>query len=183
MTSEIMGDAKEGGQFGRWDVYPLFVQEAGRIADRRQLANTLFLSINSLFIGAIAILAQQSGFASVRFLFIEIAIAIAGLFITREWWRTLNLYRRLLSFRYEKLRALENSAGFPGAIKMYQAEADETGGGGKRIFGFSAVEESIPRLFTALYIASTVLLLAGTVAVRLNFSGWLSQFITIPTLK
>src|SRR5258708_28219772 len=109
MSPEIPGQTGEAGQFGKWDLYPLFVQEAGRLADRRQTANTLFLSINTLFLGGIAVLAQQSGLASVKLLILEIVIAVAGLFISRQWLRTLGLYRRILAFRYAKLPEIENT--------------------------------------------------------------------------
>lgn len=169
------------GEFGTWDVYPLFVNDTSRISDRRQTANTLYLSINSLLVGGIAFLAQQSGLASVSLLIVQVVIAIAGLFLTRQWLAVLELYRRLLAFRYEKLRALENTEGFPGAIKMFQVEYTESGD--KKIFGFTRIEGFVPRLFRVLYIVGTLLLIAGTIAVKIHFGVWLSHYISIPPLQ
>jgi hypothetical protein len=168
------------GQFGRWDTYPLMVQEAGRLADRRQIANTLFLSINSLLVGGIAFLAQQSGLASVSLLIIQLVIAVAGLFITRQWLALLELYRRLLNYRYAKLASIEAMPGFPGALPIYTLESKE--GGDNELFGFGRTEEFIPKLFRVLYIAGVLLLIAGTIAVKIRFGAWLSHYISIPAL-
>src|SRR5436305_1080170 len=116
MSPEIPGQTSEGSQFGKWDVYPLYVAEAGRLGDRRQNANAFYMSINSALVGAIAVLAEQSGLTSLRFLVFEIIIASAGLLFSRQWLRILRLYGRLLNFRFEKLRQLEELPGFPGAL-------------------------------------------------------------------
>jgi hypothetical protein len=186
MAPGSAGNSAPQGQFGPWDVYPLFVTETARISDRRQIANTLYLSVNSLLVGAIAFLAQQSIQAphlqvSVSLLLVQAFLAIAGLLITRQWYRTLELYRRLLAFRYEKLRKIENMPGFPGVFKMYQVEDDE--GGDKKIFGFAKIEEFIPRLFRVLYVVSVALLVIGVIAIRIHFAAWLGQYIGVPLLK
>jgi hypothetical protein len=186
MSPEILGQTGEAGQFGKWDVYPLFVQEAGRLADRRQIANTLFLSINSVLVGAIAVLAQQSGLASVKLLILEIVIAVAGFLLSRQWLKLLKLYSRLLNYRFEKLALIEAMPGFPGALPMYTLERSEGRDLGsnkdKSIFGFGRTEEFIPKLFLWLYSLGPLLLIAGTFAVKLNFSGWLTQYISLPVL-
>ena len=38
------------GRFGKFDVYPVLWQETACIADHRQTANTLYISVNSLLI-------------------------------------------------------------------------------------------------------------------------------------
>ncbi len=186
MSSGIPGYNNVPGEFGTWDVYPVFVQDTAKITDRRQTTNTLYLSVNSLLIGAIAFLAQQSIQAphlqiSASLLIVQIFLAIAGLFLCRQWLKTLELYRRLLAFRYDKLRRLENMPGFPGAIKMYQVEDDE--GGDQKIFGFSKIEAFIPSLFRVLYFAAPILLFLGVVAIRIHLAAWLAQYISIPVLK
>jgi hypothetical protein len=182
--SQIGADApNQAGQFGKWDMYPMMVQEAGRLADRRQIANTLFLSINSLLVGAIAVLAQQSGFASVSLLIVQVMIAAAGFLLSRQWLKLLELYRRLLDFRYAKLAQIEAMPGFPGALPVYTLESREGGDKDTQMFGFGAVEEFIPKLFRVLYVIGTLLLIAGTIAVKIRFGAWLSHHISIPPLQ
>jgi hypothetical protein len=194
MASGLPGNNNLPGQFGTWDAYPLWVAEAGRLADRRQLTNTLFLSINSLFIGAIAFLAQQSIQSahlqiSVSLLLVQIVLAVAGFLLSRQWRRLLKRYINILNFRYEKLREVEELPGFPGAIfpsssgpmGMYGLEAKE--GELREIFGFGKLEQFIPKLFGVLYVVSVILLILGVVAIRIHFAAWLGQYISIPVLK
>ena len=182
MLPEIPGETGEAGQFGRWDVYPLFVQETARISDRRQTANSLYLSINSLLVGAIALLAPQSFVqTSVSLLVVQVFVAAAGYLMSRQWLRLLEKYRTLLNFRYEKLREIEGMNGFPGVLKMYQDESKQ--GSDKTFFGFAQVEAYIPRLFSVVYVFGALLLIADVVAIRLHFGLWLSQYINIPVLK
>lgn len=180
------------GQFGKWDVYWLWVQEAGRLADRRQLTNTLFLSINSLFVGAIAFLAQQSIQAahlqiSVSLLLVQVVLAVAGFLLSRQWLKLLTLYINLLNFRYDKLKVVERMDGFPGAIAMYTLEDGHDGkdknGKPQPIFGFGKLEQFIPKLFGWLYVVAVLLLILGVVAIRIHFAAWLGQYISIPVMK
>lgn len=165
------------GQFGKWDVYPMLWAETARISDRRQTANTLYLSVNSLLIGGIAFLAQQSQLQSFSLLIVQVVVALAGYVIARQWHRLLEKYRLLLKVRYETLEQIEEMPDFPGAVKMHVIERDR-----KELYGFSKIEEFIPQLFRLLYISGTLLLIAGTIAVRIHFGLWLSHYLSIPTL-
>jgi len=194
MSPEIRGQTGEGGEFGTWDAYPLWVQEAGRLADRRQITNNLFLSINSVLVGGVAVLAQQTVQAphlqiSVTLVILEVILASVGFLLSHQWLRLLQLYSRLLNFRYEKLEALERQPGFPGAIfpsdagnvGMYTLESKE--GKARAIFGFGKHEEFIPKLFRVLYVVATVLLVLGLVAIRVHFAAWLGEHISIPVMR
>ncbi len=178
MTSGLPGNNNLPGQFGTWDVYPLFVEDTAKITDRRQTANSLYLSINSLLVGAIAFLAQQGALTSTSLLVVQVFIAFAGYVISRQWHRLLEKYRAMLNFRYAQLQSIEEQPGFPGVLKMYQIESKTPS-----LFGFSNIEEFIPRLFRFLYVIGTLLLIAGTFAVKLHFGAWLAQFVSIPVLK
>lgn len=166
------------GQFGKWDVYPLIWQETSKISDRRQAANTLYLSVNSVLLGAIALLAQQSKLQSISLLILEGFVALAGLFISSRWYRVLAKYQSLLKVRYKTLSDIEKMAGFPGAVSMFTIEDDHP-----ETWGYSIIEQFLPRIFTWLYIIGTLLLIAGTIAVRIHFGLWLSHYISIPTLQ
>jgi len=166
------------GQFGKWDVYPLIWQETTKISDRRQTANTLYLSVNSVLLGAIALLAQQSKLQSITLLVVEGFVAVAGLFISRRWYRVLAKYQSLLKVRYKTLAEIEKMSGFPGAVHMFEIEDQHP-----ETWGFSAIEQALPRTFIWLYLLGTALLILGTIAVRMHLGIWLSHYISIPTLR
>jgi hypothetical protein len=170
--------ATRQGQFGKWDVYPLIWQETARISDRRQTTNSIYLSINSLLLGGIALLAQQSQLQSFALLVVQVVVAGAGFLLANQWYKILEKYRLLLKMRYATLESIEDMPGFPGAVKMYIIERGNTA-----TYGFSRVEEFIPKLFRALYVLGTVLLIAGTVAVKMGVGAWLSRHVILPTLQ
>jgi hypothetical protein len=169
--------ATRQGQFGKWDVYPLIWQETARISDRRQTANGLYLSINSLLLGGIALLAQQSQLQSFALLVVQVVVAVAGFLLANQWHKLLEKYRMLLKLRYATLESIEEMPDFPGAVKMYVLERDN-----KETYGFSRIEEFIPKLFRALYVIGTILLIAGTIAIRMGVGAWLSTHVNLPHL-
>lgn len=166
------------GQFGKWDVYPLIWQETARISDRRQTANSIYLSINSLLLGGIALLTQQSQLQSFALLIVQVVVAVAGFLLANQWHKLLEKYRLLLKMRYATLESIESMPGFPGAVQMYTVEH-----GNKDTYGFSRIEEFIPKLFRALYVIGTILLIAGTIAVKIGVGVWLAHHVNLPTIQ
>lgn len=177
MSSVATAEPRQG-QFGKWDVYPLIWRETSTISDRRQTANTLYLSVNSILLGAIALLAQQSKLQSISLLILEVFVAIAGLLISTRWNRVLAKYQSLLKVRYKTLSEIEAMPGFPGAVKMFTIEDQHP-----ETWGYSAIEQFLPRTFTWLYVVGSLLFIGGTIAVRIHLGIWLMHYITIPTLQ
>ena len=147
------------------DVYPLFVQDTARLSDRRQSMNALYLSVNSLLLGAIALLAQQGGLTNILFLAAEFIIAVAGIIIAAQWRRLIDKYRDLLKLRYALLIEMENQKPFPSATKVYTSEAME------KLYGFSEIERRLPMIFQWVYGTGTAGLLAGVLAVHFDIGG------------
>lgn len=143
-------------------IYSLFVRDTARLSDRRQALNAIYISVNSVLMGAVALLIQLASTVSAVFVAVEIFVALAGLLITRQWAKTIEKYRSLLAFRYQKLIAMEADLDLDEQHKMYSREAEQ------KLYGFSEIERQLPRTFRWLYVIGVALLLLTTIASRLG---------------
>lgn len=151
-----------------FDQYQILIVDTARLSDRRQTVNTIYVSANSLLLGALALLIQQSAFKSLLLVILTILIAAAGFALCIDWRRLILNYRDLLRLRFKLLRELEDSIGFPFPIKTYDREDEllyKPKKTSKRItfFGFSAVETRIPTVFMLIYSVGGLLIIALTV--------------------
>lgn len=132
--------------------YQLIAEDTARLSDRRQTINNLYLSANSLLLGGVAILVQQSDLKNGLPILLIIVLVAAGTFLSLDWWRLLGNYSKLLNLRFELLKELEERDDFPGPIAMYHREQKlYPEGVKKRRFGFTAVERNLPWIFISLY--------------------------------
>lgn len=148
------------------DVYVALIQDTAQISDRRQTMNNIYLSVNSVLLGALAILAQQSIVSSAVFLPVEIFIAIVGILIAGQWRSLLGKYKALLGLRYKTLMSIETKETFGSEFKMYSLE-DKT----PEVYGFSAIEARLPFIFQLIYVVGTLLLSLATLAARAGVFG------------
>jgi hypothetical protein len=164
--------------FNRFSEYKHLSQDSARISDRRETINNIYLSVNSVLLGAIALLVQQGGLKNLIYSLVGIFIAIAGFVISRDWKKLVENYRKLLRLRFKALRELEAREDFPGVIKIYQRETDELYHDDKGAFGFSPVEINLPGLFSTLYVVAIFAIILGSIIV--NYTT-LAQLFNLPT--
>jgi hypothetical protein len=162
-----------------FEQYQLIVEDTARISDRRQTINNIYLSGNSILLGAIAILAQQSGVKSLADILLIFLLVGAGIVLCIDWSRLIGNYRQLLALRFELLKQIEVQPDFPGPIKTYtEEEVLYPSDPGKRRFGFTRVEINLPIVFITLY----ALVVIGTIVIEYTLIT--SQFaqwgITLP---
>lgn len=143
-------------------MYSLFVRDTSRLSDRRQALNSIYISVNAVLMGAVAVLIQLGSTVSAVFIAVEVFVALAGLLITRQWSKTIEKYRSLLAFRFHMLIEMEARLDIDDNLKMYSREAD------KALYGFSDIERKLPRTFSWLYVAGVALLLLTTAISRLG---------------
>lgn len=150
-----------------------------KITDRRQTVNTLFVSINALFLTGLGYLLlqfiQNMGRGGVLFIFGFLVIAIVTTRINRAWLKLSEQNRRLVDLRIRYLKQLEKQLRHGGVFPVVETplKADETRVEGKNVvvtrgtytledvlynpdskttpFGFSAAEQQIGHTFTAAY--------------------------------
>lgn len=173
-----MSEEGKASGIDRFEEYKLFVEDTARFTERRQTVNNTYVAVNSIILSAIALLVKDvSASSSWRALFV-IPVLIAGIVICLHWKRLILKYKRLVGFRMEALRAIEDLDDMTGSCRMYHAEdklypRDEQGrlipGEG---LNFSDRERWLPRVFMGLYalflggVAAFLLLVLQTCAIR-----------------
>jgi hypothetical protein len=158
--------------------YQFLAEGTDKITDRRQTVNTLFVSINALFLTGVGYLLLQffqSSRNSIPFIVGFLAIAIITTLINRAWLRLSESNRRLVDLRIRYLKQLEkhlrHSAIFPTVevpLKKDEIRAQDVNveitrgtytledvlynpGAKKEPFGFSRAEQRIGATFTWAY--------------------------------
>lgn len=161
-------------------------EDTARLSDRRQVVNTLFVSINALFLSGIGYLFLQIVQRQTRLLVAAVAflfVAIGASLLNRAWLRLSEQSRRLVDLRIRYLKALEALMREGGAFASVQVplKADEratpdqatlTTRGAYTLedvlyrpqakhanFGFSRAEQMVGRTFTTAYWVAVILML------------------------
>jgi hypothetical protein len=158
--------------------YQFLAESTDKITDRRQTVNTLFVSINALFLTGVGYLLLQF-FQNIHealfFLFGFLAIAIITGIVNRAWLKLSESNRRLVDLRIRYLKQLEKQLRHGGVFPVVETplKPDEVRAGGAHVettrgtytledilynpeakkepFGFSRAEQRIGRTFTIAY--------------------------------
>ncbi|GEM_PF-2975489 len=146
-----MPEAPFGGKL--FEQYQLFVEETARISDRRHSTSNLFLSVNSILLGAVALLIQQSADKhDALLLFLSALLVAPGLILCIFWYQFLLKYAHRLGLRFSYLSQLERN--YPDELlPIYSNDK-------LRSQSFSHLEARIPLVFLATYL----LAIAGALA-------------------
>jgi len=123
--------------------YKLYVNTAEKVSDRRQLANSFFLTINSILLTFTGYLATTS----VRPWYF--VIPIIGVLISYFWLKTIKSYRQLNTGKFKVIHDLEKKLPFA----LFKDEWDYLGKGEtKEYVKLTVVESGVPIVFIFLYI-------------------------------
>ncbi len=129
--------------------YKLYVELVDRISERRQHANSFFLSINTGICAFAGYLFSKDSTPELRSLFW--CIPLAGILLCYFWYRMVKSYRDLNSAKFLVVHALEERL----PVAPYRAEwflVDE-GNDGTKYTPFTHLEIWIPRSFIVMYVA------------------------------
>jgi len=129
--------------------YRLYVEMADRVSSRRAKANTFFVSVNTLLITAISILAEiRSSLVSMTFWWV-LATSFAGILVCWIWLSTISSYRQLNSGKFKVINAIEQEL----PLAMYNAEWAylKPKIGVSKYNQLTNVERWVPKIFAALY--------------------------------
>jgi hypothetical protein len=149
-----------------FEQYQLFVEETARISDRRHSTSNLFLSVNSVLVGAIALLLQQSGGKGGLFLlFLAFLLVAAGTVLCILWMQLLLKYAKRLRKRFTFLSNLEKAN--PSLLLSVFSNKDL----GSE--SFSHLEARIPVVFLGAYILAVV----GTLAILFDWLSFLARLL------
>jgi hypothetical protein len=130
-------------------IYHSYVNSADKISNRRQNANSFFLTINTGLIGLIGYLQLLSEESTIQNLDVFIPIAISGIALCILWFRILRSYKQLNSAKFKIIHEIEKYL----PLRPYDAEweAVERGKNPKLYLPFTHIELLIPWIFTCIH--------------------------------
>lgn len=126
------------------EIYKLLVEMADRVSERRQSANTFYLSVNTAIIGGAAYL-SQSAFGELG----TLAVSAAGIAICFLWVRSVVSYKSLNAAKFEVITALEDR--LPVSPFKDEWAILDVDGDGKRHKPFHRTEVLVPVVFMAVH--------------------------------
>ena len=126
------------------EIYMMLVEMADRVSERRQSANSFYLSVNTAIIGGAAYL-SQSAFGALG----TLAVSAAGIAICFLWIRSVVSYKSLNAAKFEVITALEERL----PVSPYKDEWAilDVDGDGKRHKPFHKTEILVPIVFMVVH--------------------------------
>lgn len=130
-----------------FEQYKLFVETAEMVSERRNKANTFFLSINTALITAISGFIAMTPQPSLQYGWMILASSAGGI-LCFTWWRLIQSYRQLNDGKYKIIHLLE--ARLPS--RLFDAEWDVLNHGDGTVYiPFNKEERRVPLVFGGLY--------------------------------
>ncbi len=120
------------------EMYRIYSEITDNVSNRRQSANTFFLTINTAIIGAV-------GWLDGRSVSWDWAISLAAMLICYTWYRLVRSYRDLNSAKFKVLHEMEKELPF----SPFDAEWEAVGRGkdASRYLPFTRIETRVPVFF------------------------------------
>jgi hypothetical protein len=151
-TLQVAEDLKKADRAERLELYKLMVEMADRVSQRRQVANSFYLSINTLLVGGSAYLGTTTASARTTLL-----ISIAGVLVCTYWVKAIESYKTLNTAKFSIINEIETSL----VIKPFTDEWSrlDPDGDGKRHKPFHETEKFVPRVFVGMYAFQVIALI------------------------
>jgi len=139
--------------------YKLYVEMADKISERRQSANSFFLSVNTVIVGLTTYFTLCG--ISYRSIILFSPISIAGLVICYMWYRLVRSYRDLNTAKFKVIHEIEQK--LPLAPYDLEWEKVEGGKNPKFYLPFTHIEIYVPWVFFLLHIFVLIIIMLKTV--------------------
>ena len=128
-----------------FEQYKLYVETADQISNRRQVANSFFVTINTALVALVGYLhvgSEPSG--ELHWL-----IAVAGVVLSYMWYRLIRSYRDLNTAKFKVIHDIETVL----PVSPFDAEWEAVGRGRipKLLLPFTHIEVGIPWVFLVLH--------------------------------
>jgi hypothetical protein len=128
-------------------IYSIYLTMADKISERRQSANSFFLTINTAVVALVSYiqLDQQESQISIFYCL----ISIAGMLICYMWYRLVLSYKQLNSGKFKVIHDIEQNL----PLAPYDAEWEMLGKGEdpKKYLPFTHIEIFVPWVFFGLH--------------------------------
>lgn len=131
--------------------YRLALEQANKLAERRQAVTATYLSVNAALTGAIAFIFKDGNLPTITSEVAVLAILISGIVACGLWRKLIMHYSELTGWWYEQIRSLESQLeGNQLITKEYQMlYFKQTGKKDTRITPY---ETNLTWLFTGIYL-------------------------------
>jgi len=125
--------------------YKLYVEMTDRISDRRQTANSFFLSINTAIVALVSYVGLCVGKGG-NFSWL---ISCAGMVLCYLWYRLIRSYKDLNSAKFKVIHEMEKDLPF----SPYDVEWEKAGRGEDRrlYLPFTHIEINVPWIFFVIH--------------------------------
>ena len=137
--------------FDKYDEYKFYVDNTQHLDDRRAALTQMFLGVNTAIFALVGFLLKDAGLQGQLLAFMIAPLFIVGILVCLLWISSINRFRRLISWRYDQLIAMERA--LPESHQMYLKEwelmfAKEAR---KKILGLSLLDW-LPRVLLAMWL-------------------------------
>lgn len=131
------------------EIYKLYVEMADKISERRQSANSFFLTLNSAIVALIGYVNYSRGTMPITSSFFWL-VAIAGMVLSLLWYRLICSYKDINTGKFKVVHAMEQRL----PLRPFEAEWTAVGKGEtyKLYLPFTRIEIYVPWVFFALHL-------------------------------
>lgn len=139
-----------------FEQYKLCIEMADRVSSRRDMANTFFLALHTLILGAVAF-AYEKGL-KLEHKWIVVFFLLALIALCFSWWRIVKSYRQLNTAKFKVIGEFEKrlpSSPFWGAEWKALGEGKDP----KLYRPLTIVENWVPIIFGFLYVVGAAIIL------------------------
>ena len=134
--------------------YQMYVEMADRVSNRRMLANSFFVGMNTAVVGAL-VFALRAGLITTRAL--VLAPACAAILMCAAWWMMVLSYRQRNAGKFRVILAMERGLPLaPFSAEWIALEADRSR---RDYLQITRVELLVPWLFAGIHVALTIAIL------------------------
>lgn len=134
--------------------YLLYVQMADKISDRRSLANTFFLTANTLILSSLAVVTAVLPAQFVAGGLLAFVASVTPVLLCYSWFRTVKSYQQLNGGKFVVIHEIEKKL----PLALYKEEWRVLGEGKdpKKYKPLTDVEKWVPLIFSILYVIIAV---------------------------
>jgi hypothetical protein len=134
--------------------YRLAVELADRTSARRLTLNSVFITFNTTFVSAAALLAKEGRLAATTWLLPPLVAVLA---LCLLWWGLIRSYRMLASAKYAVIDDIETQLPFA----LFGAEWQRLGAraAGSGFFRMTTLERWLPLVFALLYLGLALMVM------------------------
>ncbi|WP_313800989.1 hypothetical protein [Sphingobium sp.] len=145
LQGETAAERRKSEQAERLEQYKLMVEMADRVSQRRQAANSFYLSINTILVGGSAYFGGGSPPLKTALL-----VSLAGVLVCRYWSRSILSYKTLNTAKFAVINDIElHLTERPFTDEWAKLDPD---GDGKKHNSFYETEKFVPRVFVGVYV-------------------------------